>query len=239
MDDVKKVTPSETGGAIGAGAEEIVAHAQPIVERFHEAVLACGRKPPFKPKIRIATSPGPIRYDHAERAVVLVPYELLDPMAQAGMERFAAIGTLGLGGRAQYEEIFHGLMVAHELGHWLQTIAQRPLTPWQAEYGANQIMVAFWRENPSAEASTEARLGNFIAQPAQFPSPVPNGVSMKVEEYFDQAIAEIERNPPRYAAFQKLMVRRAMAEQPEPRFCELVNLTWPRDEKESKRSLIR
>ncbi len=207
----------------------IVARAQPVLDCFYESVRACNREPPFKPTIQIATTPGPIRYDHAERSVVLVPYELLEPATKAGMDRYAAIGTLGLSGRAQYEEIFHSLLVAHELGHWLQMVAQVPLTRWQAEYGANQMMVAFWREYPAQPpaASTEARLANFVVQPPHFPSLIPGGIDMTAEEYFDRAISEIEANPPRYAGFQKMMVRRAIAEEPAPGFCALVNSTWP------------
>ena len=207
--------------------ETIIARAQPVLDSFYEAVVGCNREPPFKPSILVATTPGPTRYEHASRAVVLIPYELLDAGTRAGMDRFAAIGTLGLTGQAQYEEIFHSLLVAHELGHWLQTIAQRPLNRWQAEYGANQMMVAFWREYPAPApaAPTEARLANFVAQPADFPSLVPSGVAASIEDYFNQANAEIESNPARYAAFQKFMVRRAMAEQPS--FRERVAATWP------------
>jgi len=204
----------------------ILLRAEPVVDRFYEAVLACGRKPRFKPSIAIATSPGPIRYDHANRSVVLVPYELLDPAAKTGMDRYATIGTLGLSGRAQYEEIFQGLLVAHELGHWLQTIAHRPLSPWHAEYGANRIMVAFWREHPTPTASTEARLANFVVQPPHFPRLVPEELDIPLETYFDQSYEEIGMNPMRYAGFQKMMVRRAMAEEPRPRFCELIGSTW-------------
>jgi hypothetical protein len=50
---------------------------------------------------------------------------------------------------------------------------------------------------------------------------------MSVEDYFNKAVTEIERNPPRYAAFQKFMVRRAIAERPAPSFCQLVAATWP------------
>ena len=207
--------------------DEILSRAEPVVDRFYEAVLACHREPPFKPSIAVATSPGPIRYDHVGRSVVLVPYELLDPAVRTGMDRYAAIGTLGLSGRAQYEEIFQGLLIAHELGHWLQMIGHQPLTRWQAEYGANRIMVAFWREYPSPVASTEARLANFVVQPPHFPSLIPEGIGIAIETYFDQAYEEIERNPMRYAGFQKMMVRQAVAEEPQPRFCELVRSTWP------------
>jgi hypothetical protein len=208
----------------------ILSRAVPVVDSFYGAVLACHRKPPFKPAIDIATKPGPIRYDHAEKAVVVVPYEVLDPTVKTGMDRYAAIGVLGLSGRAQYEEIFQGLLVAHELGHWLQAIAQQPLTRWQAEYGANQIMVAFWREYPAPApaASTEDRLSNFVVQPAHFPHLVPEHIDLSVETYFDRAYEEIEMNPMRYAAYQKFMVRKAMAEEPRARFCELVYSTWPK-----------
>lgn len=205
----------------------ILSRAEPVVHRFYDAVLACHREPPFKPSVAIATSPGPIRYDHANRSVVLVPYELLEPAARAGMDRYAAIGTLGLSGRGQYEEIFQGLLIAHELGHWLQMLGQQPLTRWQAEYGANRMMVAFWREYPASSAPTEARLANFVVQPPHFPSLMPEGLDMPIERYFDQSYEEIETNPARYAGFQKMMVRRAMAEEPQPRFCELVRSTWP------------
>jgi hypothetical protein len=207
--------------------DEILSRAEPVVDCFYEAVLACHREPPFKPSVAIATSPGPIRYDHHSRSVVLVPYELLDPAVRTGMERYAAIGTLGLSGRAQYEEIFQGLLIAHELGHWLQMIAHQPLTRWQAEYGANRIMVAFWREYPAATASTDARLANFVVQPRHFPSLIPEGLDMPPEIYFNQSYEEIDANPTRYAGFQKMMVRQAVAEEPQPRFCDLVSSTWP------------
>lgn len=228
---MNKDIAADAAGKTPTDVEGIASQAQPVLDRFYAAVLACNREPPFKPTIQIATSPGPIRYDHAEHAIVLVPYELLAPTARIGMDRYAAIGTLGLSGRAQYEEIFHQLLVAHELGHWLQMIAQQPLTRWQAEYGANQLMVAFWREYPAIAPCTEARLANFVVQPSNFPSLVPTNVDMPAEEYFNEAFIEIERNPPRYAAFQKMMVRRAMAEEPNPRFCSLVNSTWPSPER--------
>jgi hypothetical protein len=146
------------------------------------------------------------------------------------MDRFAAIGTLGLSGRAQYCEVFNNLLVAHELGHWLQEVARRPLSRWQAEYEANRIMVAFWREHPaqSQAAPTQERLANFVAQAPKTPSPMPDGADLGVEDYFNTHLADIESNPLAYAGFQKLMVRQAIAEQPSPTFCELVAAAWPR-----------
>lgn len=210
--------------------EAVTREAQLGLDAFYDAVVGCGRTPPFKPTIRIANAPGATLYDPASRAVVLVPYEVLPPARRAAMDRFAAIGTLGLSGREQYSEIFHNLLVAHELGHWLQEVAQRPLSRWQAEYEANRIMVAFWREYPSPiqAASTEERLANFVAQAPNTASPMPDGVGIGVEEYFNTHVTEIENNPLAYAGFQKLMVRYAIAEKPVPTFCDLVAAAWPR-----------
>lgn len=208
--------------------EPVTSQAQPILDTFYNAVVAGGREPPFKPSVTVATAPDATRYDPASQAIVLVPYEVLPAPRRAAMDRFAAIGTLGLNGHEQYIEVFNKLLVAHELGHWLQEIAQRPLSRWQAEYQANQIMIAFWREYPSAPpfAETERRLANFVAQPPNMPNPMPAD-EMGIEDYFNTHLAEIEGDPMLYASFQKMMVRQAMAEQPAPSFCQMVATIWP------------
>jgi hypothetical protein len=207
-----------------AAREAVMTQAQPVLDAFYNAVEACGCRPPFKPTIRVADAPGAMRYDPVGRAVVLVPYEVLPPARREAMERFAKIGTLGLSGRAQYSEVFNNLLVAHELGHWLQEVAQRPLNRWQAEYEANRIMVAFWRTYPapSPAASTEQRLANFLAQAPGTPNLMLDNTGMRIEDYFNTHLAEIESNPLAYAGFQKLMVRQAVAELPVPTFCEVV-----------------
>jgi hypothetical protein len=208
--------------------ETVMTHAQPVLDAFYDAVVNCGRKPPFKPTIRISSTSGATLYDHDSRAVVLTPYEILPPARRAVMDRFASIGTLGLSGREQYSEVFNNLLVAHELGHWLQEISRRPLNRWQAEYEANRIMVAFWRENPgkAQAASTEDRLANFVVQAATSASPMPDDAHSSIEEYFNTHVADIESNPVSYAGFQKLMVRQAIAEHPVPTFCDLVAAAW-------------
>lgn len=207
----------------------VTSQAQPILDAFYDGVVACGRKPPFKPSIVIATTPDATRYDALSRAVILVPYEALPPPRRAAMDCFAAIGTLGLSGRDQYIEVFNNLLVAHELGHWLQEIAQRPLNRWQAEYQANQIMIAFWRAYPASppSAETERRLANFVAQSPNMPDPVPENAGRSLQDYFNAHHAEIEGNPMAYAGFQKMMVRRAIGEQPAPSFCQMVSTIWP------------
>jgi len=221
--------------------EAVIAQAQPVVDAFYNAVVACGRTPPFKPTIRVADSPGATLYDPLRRAVVLVPYEVLPPGRREAMERFAKIGTLGFTGCEQYSEVFNNLLVAHELGHWLQEVAQRPLDRWQAEYEANRIMVAFWRTYPapSPAASTELRLANFVVQAPNTPRLMPDDCGMRIEDYFNTHLAEIESNPLAYAGFQKLMVRRAVAERPVPTFRDVVAAAWPSETPTSDRARTR
>ena len=208
----------------------VTAQAQPVLDAFYDAVVICGHKPPFKPSIIVAATPDATRYDPVSRAIILVPYEVLQPTRRAAMDRFAAIGTLGLSGREQYVEVFNNLLVAHELGHWLQEMAQLPLNRWQAEYQANQIMVAFWREYPAGPpaAATERRLANFVAQSPNTTNPIPDNPGMSIESYFNAHLAEIESNPMTYAGFQKMMVRQAIAQQPTLSFCEMVATVWPK-----------
>ena len=203
--------------------------AQPVLDAFYESVVACGRQPPFKPTIQVAMTPGSMRYDPVGRAIIIIPYDVLQPVQRTAVERFAAVGTLGLSGRDQHSEVFNNLLVAHELGHWLQEIAQRPLNRWQAEYEANRIMVAFWRDHPAAfpSAPTEKRLMNFVAQSLNFPSPMPDNIGMSAEEYFNIHFAEIEKNPIAYAGFQKMMVRQAIVENLTPGFCQVMAEMWP------------
>ena len=197
--------------------------AQPVLDRFYDAVIACGYSPPFKPEIDVSRSPEPVHYDHARRAVVLTSYDLLEPARREAMERFAKAGTLGLSGRDQYVEVFNNLLVAHELGHWIQESIGRSLTRWEAEFEANRMMVAFWRDHPAVDPapSTEDRLNNFVAQPPQMLA-ITRDLRPSPEVYFNEHVAEIEAQPVQYAAFQKLMVRLAISESPRPTFSQTI-----------------
>ena len=213
--------------ANAAPLDDALAEAQPVLDTFYAAVSACDRKPPFKPGLRLATAAGATRYDPSARAVFVVSYDMLDPGRRAAMDRFAAIGTLGLSGRAQYVEVFNTLLVAHELGHWVQEVSRRPLNRWQAEYEANRMMIAFWRDHPSAIA-TEQRLANFVAQRPGTPDPMFLDTGANAEDFFNVNIARIEADPMQYSLFQKMMVRTAMAEIPRPSFCQTIVAAWPR-----------
>jgi hypothetical protein len=215
---------------VGTDAEKaVLQRAQPVLDSFYDAVCACGRTPPSRPRIRVSTTPGVPHYDHDETAVVLCGWEFLAPPQRVGMEASARAGTLGLSPADQYAEIFNELLVAHELGHWLQMVAFKPIDRWTAEYEANRIMVAFWREHPAPERpwSSEERLANFTAHGPGLPSPVPAESEDRPEAYFNAHIAELEQNHRGYAWYQKMMVRRAAAETPRPSFCSVLEDVWP------------
>jgi hypothetical protein len=140
---------------------------------------------------------------------VIVPYDVVDPGTRAAMERFAAIGTLGLSGQQQYAEIFNTLLVAYELGHCIKEIPRRPLTRWQAEYGANRMMVAFWRDHP-ANASTDAPACELRrAADADSRSCLKRHRARR-SDYFNASITSLEADPAPYSLFQRKMVRLAM-----------------------------
>ena len=58
--------------------------------------------------------------------------------------------------------------------------------------------------------------------------PIPDSAGAEIEDYFNAHSAEIESDPMVYASFQKMMVRRAMAERPALGFCDAVAMAWPR-----------
>jgi hypothetical protein len=69
--------------------EAVIARAQPVLDVFSDAVVAYGCKPPFKPTIRVADTPGR-RAMIKRRAVVLVPYE--GPFCGVGRRGLLATG---------------------------------------------------------------------------------------------------------------------------------------------------
>jgi hypothetical protein len=212
-----------------SAARATIALAQPIIDAFHAAVLASGRHAAFKPDIEVATIPGAPAYVHARRCIVLVPWEIIGAARQEGMERFARIGTLGLTGQEQYAEIFNSLLVAHEMGHWVQELARVPLNRWQAEYEANRMMVAFWREQAviPAVAPADVRLANFVAEPPGMSLEVGLPADVDPAQWFNENISAIEARPSSYAWFQKRMVQRAMSESPAPSFADVLATAWP------------
>ena len=172
--------------------------AQPVVDRFYAAVVSCGGHYPAKPVIHVEQSAGVIHFDGTN--IVIYPWETIGQGIQAALTAQAQSGGVG----AEYRAIFNELLLAHEMGHWVQ---QRGLISdrWQREYNANQMMVAFWREHPQG-AATDRRLADYLrfVPGASNPMPPPAGESQ--ERYFNEHYFDLMRSPA-YGWYQNILGR--------------------------------
>ena len=212
-------------GAVATPADvaRVTARAQPVLDRYDAAVRRCGARPPFKPAIQVAASDGIIHYDAPTGRLVLYPWTVVGgEMKAVAVDRAARQGG---DAREGYESIFNELLVAHELGHWLQGFQPERRTAagrydnWFAEQNANRLMVAFWRENPGSGATGRTRLESYVDRETPNPMPPPAGTSL--EQFFTDDTMRIVRGGG-YGWYQGEMTRRALAERPQPRFCALV-----------------
>lgn len=208
-------------------AKRVMARAQPVLDRFYSAVKRCGARPPFKPTIKVAASDGIIHYDPPTGQLMLYAWPLV-----GGEMRTLSIARATLqhiDPREAYESVFNDLLVAHELGHWLQGFQpERRITAgvydnWFAEMNANRIMVAFWRMSETAQAA-EKRLHAYLGADTANPVPPPPG--MALEAFFTTQTMQIVKGNG-YGWYQGEMTRRAMAEKPAVRFCTLVSEWLP------------
>ena len=197
--------------------ERVQAHAQPVVNRYYAAARDCGARPPFKPKIEVAASDGIIHYDQPTGHLVVYPWSVIGGEIKASTIARAVGG--GLDPQALYEDTFNDLLVAHELGHWLQGFQPERRTEdgkfdnWFAEQNANRLMVAFWREHSNSRIWAEARLRSYAGNETINPLPPPAGTS--IETFFTADTMKIVRAGA-YGWYQALQTRRALEERPEP-----------------------
>lgn len=196
--------------------------AEPVLERYYAAVRQCGARPPFKPRIDVARKGGIIHYDQPTGAVVLYGWQVMAGEVSNVRERAQRAGITP---QEAYARIFNETLVAHELGHWLQGFQPERRTVagnydgWYAEQNANRLMVAFLREHPLPGATATERLA-FLFGP-DTPNPVPPPAGTTPEDFFNANTMTIVRGGG-YGWYQGLMIRRALAEHPAPRFCALV-----------------
>lgn len=220
-----QVTPS-------AEEARVRALAQPVIDQFHAAVARCGARPPFKPTIRVENGAGMIHYRPSAGQVVLYPWSTMTEKTKANFETYAQQPGGDGDARATYEQIFNELLVAHELGHWLQPFqpekrnARGIYDNWRYEYNANQLMVAFWRENPARERPTEMRLARYLGYDDGKPNKAPPPIGESIENYFSSSTQAIVKADA-YGWYQNVMGRRAVAERPKPSFCRLVSEWLP------------
>jgi hypothetical protein len=197
---------------------EATRQAQRVEDRFYAALQDCGVKAPPKPPLRAELKRGVVQYD-SSGTVLVFPWEGMDPGTHEALTALAQRSGSGLSGRATYASIFNELLVAHELGHWLQAGRLKD-NRWASEQDANRIMVAFWREHPDGRA-TAVRFAEYLSFVPGDHNPMPPPAGQSVRQYFNANYAALTRSPA-YGWYQNMSGRSAYAERPRSRFCTLI-----------------
>lgn len=201
--------------------------ANELRERFMEALRDCGVEPAFEPKIVVRTHPGMIAYFPGEQSVHLSRWADLPAPVVGTLSAWAAEGALGLGAEQQFAEVFHSLLLPHELGHYLQHASGRlaRLDRWESEVEANRIAIAFWQLDPAEAQRLPARIDNFIGFLGNLPSPVPEGSEPR--EYFNANYERLGDDGPAYGWYMGGLMRTAWEERSRTDFCALAKLNSP------------
>ncbi len=210
-----------------ASVDGIELRAAEVLERFMTALRDCGVEPAFEPKIVVRTHPGMIAYFPGEQSVHLSRWADLPAPITGTLAAWAAEGTLGLSAEQQFAEVFHSLLLPHELGHYLQHASGRlaRLDRWASEVEANRIAIAFWQLDPAEAQRLPARIDNFIGFLGNLPSPVPDGSEPR--EYFNANYERLGDDGPAYGWYMGGLMRTAWQERSRTDFCALAKLNRP------------
>lgn len=146
-------------------------------------------------------------------------WTLLQPNERGLFFRLAGAGADEAAAHAAFEEGVHHWVFVHEMGHWWQDCSHafKVSGPYENEFNANRIALAYWREVDPALA--ERMIALFQGMLGNAPSPVPSGQSM--EEYFNKNYETLGPSPA-YPWFQARMVVTASQETPVPTFARVL-----------------
>lgn len=195
-----------------------------IRDRFIAAIEACGATPPFIPGVTVTTNPGLVSFEARDKSVHLSRWEELPPPIQGLVTSWAKQSTMGLAPKEMFGEIFNSLLVAHELGHYLEAMSHRlrTLDYWTSETEANEIAIAFWSIDTGNEAPIAQRVTNFDTFLGSLPSPVPPGNDPHA--YFEKNYEAISNNAAAYGWYQGAFMRTAWATRHQRSFCDWVKI---------------
>jgi hypothetical protein len=195
-----------------------------IRDHFIAAIKKCGATPSFVPGVVVQTNPGLVSFVASDRSVHLSRWEELPPPLQGLVTAWAKQGTLGLAPKEMFGEIFNSLLVAHEMGHYLETLSHRlrTLDHWTAETEADEIAIAFWTMDKGSEAPIADRVANFDTFLGSLPSPVPAGADPHA--YFEKNYDALSDNAAAYGWYQGAFTRAAWAARGQRTFCDWVKI---------------
>ena len=196
-----------------------LAKATTVRDAFVARIRADGFSCPIPvPVILVEDVPSFGQYDGKANIIRTSDWTLLNPQEKAFFFQLAGPGAKEADVRAMFDKAAHGWIFIHELGHWWQAcrnVTTSNIGPYQVEYGADRISLAYWREVDPAIVATMMPI--FQSVLANAPNPVPAGE--KVEAYFDKHYQELGPSPA-YPWFQSRMNVAAYEEKPAPTFAQ-------------------
>ena len=189
-----------------------------IVSDFVSASRDVGCHLPSVPTVEVRNTPGLI---FIRDGVVTVPsWSDCGADVIRTFEEWATAACGDCTGERFFRETFNWLLIAHELGHFVQRFQGRKLSHWDSEVDANMIAVAYWQTKGAAERlQTVIEWAERIG--ASLPDPVPEGEDPVA--FFNSNYAKLGQNPNAYGYFQFSFFKEAYDR--DPLFTELVTTT--------------
>jgi len=213
-------TSAQTKAADPHSAEQAatLAKATTVRDAFVARIHADGFSCPIPvPTILVEDVPSFGQYDEKTNIIRTSDWTLLNPEERALFFRLAGPRAKEEDVHRTFEQAAHGWIFIHELGHWWQ--ACRSVTsdtrPYQVEYGADRISLAYWRE--AGPATVDTMIPIFKNVLANAPNPVPAG--QNIEAYFNKHYQDLGPSPA-YPWFQSRMNVAAYDEKPVPTFAQ-------------------
>jgi hypothetical protein len=166
------------------------------------------------PTIVLDNPPSYGEFEDSKNVLHIAAWPALTDQQRSRFERLSKLLDNGKSAEQTFDESVHHWVFVHELGHWWQASqGKKSSNHYSAEYGANRIAAAYWRQtNPDFMQQTENRMSTVIAT---IKSPLPAG-QIK-EAYFNENYEALGPTPA-YIWFQYTMVLSVQAERPLPSF---------------------
>ena len=203
-----------SSGAHDAEVNATLAKATAVRDAFVARIHADGFSCPIPvPTIQVEDVPSFGQYNDKTNVIRTSDWTLLNPQERAFFFHLAGSGAKEMDVRTLFDKGAHGWIFIHELGHWWQACrnANSKSGPYQVEYGADRISLAYWREADPSVVVTMMPIFRSVLDHS--PNPVPAGED--VEAYFNKHYQELGPSPA-YPWFQSRMNVAAYEEKPAP-----------------------
>jgi hypothetical protein len=199
--------------------EQLTGLRDAFVERTQSSGARCGIPPPAIVLTDIASFGN---YDPKTNRLSTPRWEQLTSQERTLFVSLAGPGASEGAAQAIFERGTHRWVFVHEMGHWWQmcTHANVGRSHYGAEYDANRIAAAYWREvDPKLLAGLVSGFNHILAGA---PDPVPAGQS--VADYFNEHYEKLAHSPA-YTWFQAQMIQGVNNEMPAPSFVKSLDET--------------